>query len=155
MTIMERFGSQVDSSGGPESCWPFLGGHSNGYGRFTIFRRKYQAPRIAYLLFVGGIPCGHQVLHRCDNPPCCNPAHLFTGTNLDNYVDSVQKGRRSHLVFCWLKPGPKVIDGVDARLIKWAIADGMSQRKIGKSFGISHVMVGHIKRGRNWKGVSL
>jgi hypothetical protein len=57
--------------------------------------RNYYAHRVAYELFVGPVPDGMFVCHRCDNPPCCNPAHLFIGTAKDNAVDSSNKERRS------------------------------------------------------------
>lgn len=65
----------------------------NGYGSTYAFRRQWKAHRLFYFLWYGEIPMGHSVLHRCDNPPCCNPEHLFTGTAKDNMDDCVSKGR--------------------------------------------------------------
>lgn len=61
------------------------------------------AHRQTWVFTHGQIPHGLHVLHRCDNPPCCNPAHLFLGTNLDNIADRVRKGRsrRSSLLEPW------------------------------------------------------
>jgi hypothetical protein len=69
-----------------------------GYGRFTTrafdgHRHALGTHRVAYELTYGAIPAGLVVCHRCDNPPCCNPAHLFLGTIKDNLHDSVAKGR--------------------------------------------------------------
>jgi hypothetical protein len=64
-----------------------------GYGRMTVDGRMTNAHRVAYELFIGPIPPGLIVCHRCDNPPCCNPEHLFTGTWQDNTNDAMAKGR--------------------------------------------------------------
>jgi len=72
-----------------------------GYGRFTIGKRIFGAHRLSYMLAYGSIPDGLFVCHRCDNPPCVRPEHLFLGTPIDNIKDSLAKGRpfgkrRSH-----------------------------------------------------------
>jgi hypothetical protein len=73
-------------------CWNWLGGlYANGYGQF----RGQRAHRVAYQLSIGPIQKGIQILHRCDNPQCVNPAHLFPGTPKDNMADKVAKGRWS------------------------------------------------------------
>lgn len=65
-----------------------------GYGRMRFGNNQYKAAhRLAYQFFVGPIPEGMLVCHRCDNPPCCNPAHLFLGTAKDNSQDMLRKGR--------------------------------------------------------------
>jgi hypothetical protein len=75
-------------------CWVWSGAtNRKGYGVY-IFRGKYVgAHRVAWTLFRGPIPDGLFVLHRCDNPPCLNPDHLFLGTHNDNMIDMVLKGR--------------------------------------------------------------
>jgi hypothetical protein len=92
--LAERFWEKVDRSV-LDGCWPFLGARDpDGYGRVMVGRdRRDKANRVAYMLTSGPIPDGLQVLHRCDNPPCCNPAHLFAGTPLDNMRDMIAKGR--------------------------------------------------------------
>lgn len=64
-----------------------------GYGRMTVDGRMTNAHRVAYELYVGPIPAGLLLCHKCDNPPCCNPEHLFPGTHQDNMDDARSKGR--------------------------------------------------------------
>lgn len=93
-----RFWSRVDRSGGERSCWPWIGYRDKwGYGGFTRFR-KLLAHRVAWTIANGPIPDDMLVLHHCDNPPCCNPGHLFVGTHQDNMDDMAKKGRR------WRRP---------------------------------------------------
>ena len=87
--------SLVDRSAGHESCWPYDGYRSpTGYGMSTSCGRTLYAHRVAYESAHGPVPKGLRVLHACDNPPCCNPAHLFVGTQADNVHDMDRKGRR-------------------------------------------------------------
>jgi hypothetical protein len=87
------FWTAVDQSGGSDACWPWQR-HRNpeGYGvtKLAGFRRAH---RLAWCLTNGPIPDGMLVCHTCDNPPCCNPAHLFLGTESDNRQDMLAKGR--------------------------------------------------------------
>jgi hypothetical protein len=84
----------LDQSGGPDACWPFTGGcSSNGYGNSWANGKSALAHRVAWERERGPIPSGLDVLHRCDNPPCCNVRHLFLGTDSDNIRDSVAKER--------------------------------------------------------------
>ncbi len=85
------FWSRVDNSG---DCWLWTGViKDGGYGLVFFHKRKYLAHRLSYRLVWGPFKGSLFVLHRCDNPPCVNPAHLFLGTHEDNIEDMFAKGR--------------------------------------------------------------
>lgn len=90
--VSARFWARVDVRGA-EQCWPWTGRTRNGYGAFDIGEETVIASRVAVELTRGPIPAGLLVCHRCDNPPCCNPDHLFVGSYSDNMADAIKKGR--------------------------------------------------------------
>jgi hypothetical protein len=75
-------------------CWDWLGAKVGGYGVLTVKGKPTKAHRLSWESFYGVIPEGMYVLHKCDNPACANPDHLFLGTNDDNMADMVSKGRQ-------------------------------------------------------------
>lgn len=94
---MSRFEKHVSQQ--PNGCWEWMGNRSPfGYGWFYMpapYRRQMNAHRAAWLLLRGDIQDGLVVCHKCDNPPCVNPDHLFLGTQRDNITDMRRKGRQS------------------------------------------------------------
>lgn len=92
--LTNRFWARVDR-GSPDSCWLWEGPKtgSQAYGAFCFDSKYVYAHRFAYILHHGEIPDGHVVMHTCDTPHCVNPAHLKSGTQQDNILDSVRKGR--------------------------------------------------------------
>ena len=95
--LSERFWSKVDKQGSTE-CWPWTASvvKNLGYGQFGMGGTMMRSHRVAWELSNGPIPAGMFVLHKCDNPPCCNPQHLFIGTQTDNMQDALAKGRHGH-----------------------------------------------------------
>src|SRR4028118_1792590 len=79
--------------GEPSQCWPWTGGLVMGYGAGTFQKKRYKVSRYVLEQELGE-PLGERMaLHHCDNPACCNPAHLFPGTAADNMLDKTAKGR--------------------------------------------------------------
>jgi hypothetical protein len=90
--IIQKFWGKVDVNGENE-CWEWQAGCiPDGYGQFWIHGKNKGSHRVAWTITYGNIG-EWQVLHHCDNPPCCNPLHLFLGTNADNIKDRDRKGR--------------------------------------------------------------
>ena len=92
-----RFLSEGLMVGPQGKCWEWRGNRDvDGYGRFRWNYEMFGAHRVAWELAHGPVPAGMLVLHRCDNPPCCNPDHLWLGTNVENIADRHAKGRTRH-----------------------------------------------------------
>ena len=103
-TLAARFWSKVDRD--ETGCWTWLGAKTAlKYGQIELDGRSIYAHRVSWELANGPIPSGLQVLHRCDNPPCVRPDHLFLGTQRDNITDMANKGRASHAGFAlrWIR----------------------------------------------------
>lgn len=107
--------------------------------------------RVSYTFQVGEIPEGLNVCHECDNPPCCNPAHLFVGTALDNNQDAVAKGRNAHGSKHYLTK----LTEKDVEQIKLMQLVGFSHRDIAKKFSLTEDASYAIKAGRSWKKVCV
>jgi hypothetical protein len=95
--ILRRFWGHVDKNPGhgpSGSCWMWIGSiDSKGYGSTAIRQKTIAAHRASYVHTVGAIPEGMNLCHKCDNPACVNPDHLFPGTQQDNVTDMMEKGR--------------------------------------------------------------
>lgn len=124
--------------GAPDECWEWQGRRSaKGYGRGP---HNEPAHRFAYRMLVGRIPNGMLVCHHCDNPPCCNPAHLFVGTHADNMDDMVAKGRQAK------HQRPTTMPAETVALIRDRYAAGESQGALAAEYGTTPGRVGAIVR---------
>lgn len=151
MAAEDRFLLAVDSSAGTDDCWPWTGDtDSNGYGRLSVEGLRVRAHRYAWERANGPIPEGMFVLHRCDNPPCCNERHLFLGTIKDNNRDRLSKGRNGNYACPGEANGRAKITTADASRIREMHAAGIKTTPIARQFGIDPSTVRRIVSGKSW-----
>lgn len=125
-------------------CWNWTGKVINtGYGQFSFQGESWLAHRAAFEAWNGPIPEGMSILHRCDNRRCCNPGHLFAGTQDDNISDCVAKGRHHH----GERHNFAKLTAVQVREIRAASG---KQVDIARDYGVSQSAVSYIKTNRNW-----
>lgn len=153
---IEKFWLRVDRSAGAGACWPWTAGKcGGGYGTFRPGEGlTLGAHRVSYELRNGPIPAGVFVLHRCDNPACCNPAHLFLGTHAENMADMVAKGRQAVVrVTGERNPAHKLTTPQVAEVLQ-RLAAGESRNSVARSFGIGFSTVTALARGKTWRDVA-
>lgn len=135
-----------------DGCWEYQGQRDpKGYGRFPMSGKKQLAHRAAWMLRYGDIPDGLMVCHRCDNPPCCNPHHLFLGTASDNVQDMVQKGRQNLVNPKGEDHGMAKLTSADVDEIRSTYAaGGATQRSLAEDYGICQAQVWRIVNNVCW-----
>jgi len=144
-----HFWSCLDTSD-PDSCWEWPGTRAvAGYGVKRMNYKLYLTHRLAYEYKNGPIPKGMYVCHKCDNPPCCNPSHLFLGWPQDNLRDAQQKGRmpkgEAH-------KKSKLKDN-DITQIKALANSNASRAELANRFGVSRGTIVDVLYGRTWKHI--
>lgn len=146
---IDRLYKRLSNTSDKDACWIWTGARRNGgYGNIRVNGKRLPASRLSWILHNGEIPDGYQVCHKCDNPPCCNPLHLFLGTPRDNVHDMISKGRQA--------TGKAVashsrLTEDQVREIRRHIASGKGLRHIGRMYGISCSSVIKIRDGITWK----
>jgi hypothetical protein len=144
--------------GADDECWRWTGGHGRtGYGRIDLSelgqpRRQHSAHRISYELHIGPIPEGLCVCHRCDNPGCVNPAHLFAATQGDNMRDRDQKRRGVHLA--GEKHPRSVLTDAKVEAIRRLCAAGAMQQDIAILCDMTPENVSLIVTRKAWRHVA-
>lgn len=144
MPLIERFISRVTKAG---DCWVWCGSKApGGYGQLSVGGKLQRANRVSWRLFRGEIPKGLHVLHRCDNPPCVNPEHLFLGTHGDNVRDMFSKGRGK-----FTRIPPKLTEDQVTKIY----SDDRIYKEIAKDYGVDPSTICDIKRRKSWKKLNL
>ena len=150
--MRKRFEAKTEWDG---ECLVWTAGrHGQGYGQFHTGRegdRKMSyAHRVAYEIYVGPIPKGLLVLHRCDNPPCVRPEHLFVGTEMDNIRDRDAKGRQN---------GPRGEAHHSAKLCVREVREIRELHAVekcsvlAKKYGVSEAAISKVGLRLTWKSV--
>lgn len=145
-----RFHGWVGAPGPLQTeCWIWQGAITRyGYGKLNVGAKSWSAHRLSYTVWVGDIPDGLLVRHKCDVRSCINPEHLEVGTHLDNYEDMVSRGRRSVT-----KPENAaftVLDWDKVEDIRDLYISGCTQSRIAEKYGVDRATIGYVVRGDTW-----
>ena len=134
-------------------CWEWTRSRNElGYGHAWDGRFVVLAHRFSFEYFRGIVPDGLCVLHDCDNPPCCNPCHLFLGTRADNNADKMAKGR--HRAARSSRNGNAKLSEEDvAEIIRLVSEEGTSRSEVARRKGVSNQLVSRIVAGGCWRHV--
>jgi len=158
--LEDRLLSRIEMRG-PDDCWNWTGGKTGGQnghrGRYGALRHqltpgrngrivRLAVHRLMYRLAHGDIPQGKMVCHRCDNPLCCNPHHLYAGTQADNMRDMVVRGRSTVGV---KNPRAKLSEG-DVTAIRRLRREGWTLKALGEKYGVHLSTIGLVCSGKNW-----
>lgn len=146
------FWEKVDLLG---SCWTWTGAASAlGYGHYGYRNKTFSAHRCAYEYSVGPVPDGLFVCHRCDNPSCVNPAHLYAGTAKQNTADMHERGRAPRVGPVGSKNSHAVLAAEDVLEIRLRFAaGGVTPKELAAEYGIDSSHVNAILTGRTWRSV--
>jgi hypothetical protein len=161
--LPERFWARVAKTDG-DGCWEWQGSRNRaGYGRFGF--RQTPTHRLAWELTNGPISDGLFVCHRCDNPPCVRPDHLFLGTHADNMNDMDAKGRRrrGEKHHGWGKPGPgrgennrhAKLTPAQVEEIRQRYAAGAKRLDLASEYGLHRSTILKIGTGISWKSIPM
>lgn len=135
-----RFWARVDV-GDPNVCWPWTGSRSRGYGLVQLAGGTRPAHRVAFAIARADVPRGILVCHSCDNPPCCNPDHLWTGTHADNTADMMAKGRNTTNPL-------RESDVLEMHRLR---GEGVSVETLAQQYSVSVGTVCDTLSGRRWR----
>lgn len=147
--LQARILASIDKDG---NCWVWKGQRNKlGYGFLRIETHHVRAHRASYMAFYGDIPEGMLICHKCDNPSCVNPDHLFVGTNSDNSRDMSMKGRAGN------QGKPSILRGSRHPRSKLTIAQAREiknsarpVKELSQEYGVSKTLVRGIRSGTHW-----
>lgn len=144
--FLKRFFAKTQQVG---ECIEWVGWRNDdGYGRLRINKRRFFAHRVAMSIHLAdGFDGDKQVLHKCDNPSCVNPEHLFLGTHAENMADMKAKGRAKSGRYSGQNHPACKLNPETAKAIR---SDKRSQRQIAKDYGVCQQTISAIKREKTW-----
>lgn len=155
-------GLRLETKSIPEpnsGCWLWCDAPDvYGYGRLQVGGKAVKAHRVSYEHYIGPVPQGMCVCHRCDTRSCVNPDHLFIGSNADNSADMVRKGRAATTI----NPNPgesngkaklSEVDAVQALLM--VFQRGMTRAAVARELGVTADSIAKLCSGRTWKHLAV
>ena len=149
--LAEALWRRVDTSRGEDSCWEWQGSrHRQGYGTMGWKGKILKTHRVAYQISHGTLLSSDDVLHTCDNPPCCNPAHLFVGNHDTNMKDMKAKGRSGD--HKGENNGRARISSADVCTIRNAKKE--PQAALMRRFGLTQSAISSIQRRITWTHIT-
>jgi hypothetical protein len=149
----QRFWSKVNI-GAPDACWEWTARRqASGYGQFTVRKGVFMtASRVSLALTIGRpLEAGEVACHKCDNPPCVNPTHVFAGTQSDNIFDCVSKGRAIRAVgeaTSSNKLTEADVVAIRAHPNRYGLA-----AELARHFNVSDTTVRRIRAGKKWRSI--
>jgi hypothetical protein len=148
--LTQRFWAKVHKT---DTCWIWTASYDSwGYGHIKIGAKAAKANRVAWELTYGSIPEGMCVLHRCDNPACVRPEHLFLGTNADNVKDRTIKGRSNHPRGS--RNGRAILTEEQVLAIRTEFRPHVVTRvTLAKQYGVSEGCIHGVLYGENWQHI--
>lgn len=159
----ENFVSKVNKDGplpdqsnphyaGLGKCWIWKDHKlKGGYGQFRVGNSRVAAHRLSYLLKYQKIPEGSCICHRCDNPSCVNPSHLFAGSFKDNSQDRTKKGRNNSPV--GTRHGTHKLSNAQVLRIRALLSEGFTGRFLAKEYGVSTSVISEIRTRKLWSHI--
>lgn len=158
-TQIERFWRKVEKKSDDE-CWDWIGAlNGQGYGNWWIPGKWLRATRVSYFLSKGSFLKRLSICHRCDRPSCCNPNHLFPGTQVENMQDSANKGRNGSQRYPEKRPKGTLVN--TAKLTEeqvWEIRDryanGERISKLSREYGIDWTATKLAATYKTWKSIT-
>jgi len=147
LSAERRFWNNVNVN--PEGCWDWLAGRNDGYGVLQVCGTSKKAHRFSYALHFGKIPDGLYVCHHCDNRACVRPDHLFLGTQHQNILDALSKGRM--VANRGDRHGRSKLKEIDICEIR---RDDRLLKDIAKDYNVHLSTIWLVKKRRNWRHVT-
>lgn len=134
-----------------EGCWLWIGYlDPHGYGRLNVGNRPRLAHRISYELHFGNLPADKVLCHKCDNPRCVNPEHLFLGTQADNVADMENKGRARKRGLKGSQHGRALLTEAQVLAIR---ASKLSTKRLAEMYGVTVRAIQDVRGGKSWKHI--
>ena len=153
-SLLKRFWEKVVRRG-PDECWGWVGTRNNNYGRIMHQGMNVYAHRLSWIIHNGPIPNDVCVLHRCDNPPCANPSHLFLGTYQDNVNDMMQKGRHRYVAVRGEDIGNSKLTHIEAmEILSRYTGKRGEQSELAREYGVSQAQVWRIVNNLSWEHIN-